>query len=339
MDHKLHSSGCVWAAMLLPAMIFAPASTQDPIAPGRVSKLSTVAHGSLSGFISEVKERLPRASSEGFVQPSAAEREAFTAAIFTALNGGLPVNALEALNYEAFLLNDRSFAQSYLLVVEKQNNRRGLGTYIFNLRPRRNIALEVPHPLFDLNTPEQATMIFQEIGARALFISGTHRCANAALSPCSAAGSSACNEQTRVSDAAHFTQNFFQAAHQATLNLRAPPVAMSIHGNAVDGLPDVVLSDGTRRSLAESALVNRLRAALRAKGASAGSCNLAADGVAQLCGLTNVQGRLSNGSSDACAANATSSTGLFLHIEQHINIRREPAPLINALKEVFPAEN
>jgi hypothetical protein len=91
--------------------------------------------------------------------------------------------------------------------------------------------------------------------------------------------------------------------------------------------------------LAESALVNRLRAALRANGASAGSCNLAADGVSQLCGVTNVQGRLSNGSSDACAANATGSTGLFLHVEQHINIRREPAPLINALKEVFPAQN
>jgi hypothetical protein len=305
----------------------------------RKSSLPYLPQASLGDFIAELKQRMPRSGSEGFIAPSDAGRRAFTMAIAAALDGAWPVDAISMLHYDLALLHDRSFAQNYLVFHEKQNNRSGLGTYILNLRPRRNIVLEVPHPLFDLDTPEQAAQIFQQTGARALFISGTHRCANAAISPCSSAGSSACNEQTRISDTAHFTQNLFQAAHEATLVLRSPPVALSIHGNSVGGLPDFVLSDGTRQVRSESSTVNRLRAALVARGASAGSCNFAADGVTQLCGGTNVQGRLSNGSIEPCTTNATGSTGLFLHIEQHLNVRREPAQLIEAMKEVFPAGN
>jgi hypothetical protein len=160
-------------------------------------------HTSLASFIAEVKQRLPRSGAEGFVEPSEAERRTFQAAMATLLYGGLPVGELASLNYDVALLRDKAAARSYWVVVEKQNNHRGLGTYILDTRPRRNIVLEVPHPLFDQNTPEQGARVLQETRARALFISGTHRCSNAAVSPCTPAGSSACDEITRVSDAAH----------------------------------------------------------------------------------------------------------------------------------------
>jgi hypothetical protein len=322
------------AALLAVAVAFASVKTQQ--APVRGTSLPLLPQTSLADFIAVVKGRLPRAASEGFVEPSQSEREAFTAAMTTALYGGLPIAEMAALNYETILLRDKISGRSYIVFVEKQYNARGLGTYILGARPRRNIILEIPHPLFDIDTPEQGASIFEEMGARAMFISGTHRCANAAVSPCTPAGSSACNGMTRVSDVAHYTQNFFHAAHRATLGLRTPPVVIQLHGNANDSLPDVVLSDGTSRNQDERVLANRLRTALRSFNVSAGSCNSQADGGLALCGGTSVQGRLSNGSTDACTSSAVSSTGLFIHVEQQIDIRREPARLIDALKEVFP---
>ena len=57
-----------------------------------------------------------------------------------------------------------------------------------------------------------------------------------------------------------------------------------------------------------------------------------------LCGTTNAQGRLSNGSPEACRMNAASASGLFLHIEQHRNIRDDPSLLIQALQDVLPIQ-
>ena len=47
-----------------------------------------------------------------------------------------------------------------------------------DLNYARNVIVEVPHPIFDINTPEEGSDIFQGLAARALFIAGTHRCAN-----------------------------------------------------------------------------------------------------------------------------------------------------------------
>jgi hypothetical protein len=55
-------------------------------------------------------------------------------------------------------------------------------------------------------------------------------------------------------------------------------------------------------------------------------------------GTTNAQGRLSNGSPEACRMNAASASGLFLHIEQHRNIRDDPSLLIQALQDVLPIQ-
>jgi hypothetical protein len=103
---------------------------------------------------------------------------------------------------------------------------------------------------------------------------------------------------------------------------------------------DVTLSDGTRVAGADTDLVQQLRTALLARSVNVGSCNRPADGLTaqNLCGTTNAQGRLSNGSLEACRINATSASGLFLHIEQHRNIRDDPSLLIQALQDVLPIQ-
>jgi hypothetical protein len=306
----------------------------------KTKKLKTLRFNSLSGFIDGVKAKLPRADSEGFIEPSARNRQTFYNAVRALLQGNLKTARVlaDSVNYDLSLLKDTAVNKTYAVLVERTNGFRGLGTYVFSLQFRRNLVLEAPHPLFDINTPEESATIFQKLNARAVFIAGTHRCANEQASPCSGT-TSACGTDGapfKVSDAGHFTGNFFYEAHRAILGLTVVPLTISAHGNGDASLPDVVLSNGTNRTESANSLVNRLRRELKNRGVSAGSCNFSGDGDLSLCGTTNVQGRLSNGSNNACRTNPRTASGFFLHIEQHRNIREDPARLIAALRAVFP---
>jgi hypothetical protein len=87
--------------------------------------------------------------------------------------------------------------------------------------------------------------------------------------------------------------------------------------------------------------VQQLRRALKARSVKkVNSCNWPRDRLTakNLCGTTNAQGRLSNGSPEPCRMDATSASGLFLHIEQHQNIRDDPSLLIQALQDVLPIQ-
>src|SRR5436190_17546117 len=87
------------------------------------------------------------------------------------------INGLDAVNYDLNSLNDNS-GKSYLVAQERSTGFRGLGTYVVALNYARNVIVEVPHPIFDKNTEEEGSYIFQGLAARALFIAGTHRCAS-----------------------------------------------------------------------------------------------------------------------------------------------------------------
>src|SRR5262249_56442219 len=104
---------------------------------------------------------------------------------------------------------------------------------------------------------------------------------------------------------------------------------------------DVTLADGTRVAGADTDPVQPRRSAVWARSVNVGSCNWPPDGLTaqNLCGTTNAQGRLSNGSPEACRMNAASTSGLFLHIEQHRNIRDDPSLLIQALQDVLPIQS
>jgi hypothetical protein len=310
------------------------AAAQDPL-PYR----------SLKSYVADLQDSILQNAglgSNAFRAPPAAQVIAFRLAIRQLLTGNVPsaISRLNALNYDVNTLNDES-GKSYLIARERSSGFRGQGTYIVDLKYVRNVVVEAPHPIFDANTPEEGSEIFQALGARGLFIAGTHRCANKSIPSGCSGTTTACgggSVSVRISDAPHFTQNFMFAAHRATLQLSPQPISLNLHGNSSEPI-DVTLSDGTRITGSETALVQRLRKALLAQSITAGSCNWPPDGLTadNLCGTDNTQGRLSNGSPEACTTDAANSSGRFVHIEQHRNIRDNPAALIRALQEVLPS--
>lgn len=308
--------------------------TMSCITFGQNSSLKTIETTSLNTFIDDVKLKIPGERSEKFIEPSSADRSKFENLIVYVLENNIPAAILlsKSVNYEILNLKDKTDGKFYILIREKSTGFRALGTYVIDLRYKRNVVIEVPHPLFDSETPEEGGKILKGIEARGLFISGTHRCANRKESMCTGK-TAACGNSSpfKVSDAGHYPNNFFQSAHKATLNMSRKPIAISLHGNN-DDVPDILLSDGTEIKSNSASLVNRLS---RQLATNVGSCNLSTDKNFNLCGTTNIQGILSNGAT-GCSRLATKSSGLFLHIEQHINIRRNPTRLINALKFVIP---
>lgn len=291
----------------------------------------------LESFLKELKENLPGPNSEAFKIPSPVERETFRTAVLNLFQGDLKTAASLAakVNYDLNELDDRS-GKTYLILVERKSNFRGLGTYVVNMSYQLNVLFGVPHPIFDAGTLSEGGRIFQETGARGLFISGTHRCADTAPSPCTQEKTSACDGQFRISDVGHFTQTFFQEAHRAAFNLTPRPLVISLHANGNPRLAEVTLSNGTTKKDSRNTLVNRLRDALERRGVDVKSCNLQSDDNHTLCGTSNMQGRLFNNSPDACQTEAEQATGQFLHVEQHKNIRLNPESLIKALQEVLP---
>jgi hypothetical protein len=212
--------------------------------------------------------------------------------------------------------------------------------YIVDLDYARNLAIESPHVVFELDTVEEGAQLVTELGARSLFLAGVHRCANSEVSPCSGT-TSVCDGDTgsfRISDAPHFTRSFFHVAHGVSLNLGPVPTAIQLHGQS--SAPGIELSDGTKGPQPSTATVNLLRFALSQRGVRVASCNWPADDPESLnlCGTTNVQGRLSNGSDSACTEGASTGNQSFLHLEQNRKIRGNPTKLIAALKQVFPPD-
>ena len=312
--------------------------------PAVLSAQGVLPFSSLDAYVRDVKatiERIANRGSNAFVAPTSDEVAQFGAAMGALMTGSVEDARalLDSLNYDLYTLNDDS-GHSYLVAQERSKGFRGQGTYIVDFQYLRNVAVEVPHPLWDRNTPEEGVAVFQALGARGLFIAGTHRCANPDTPSGCSGTTTACGGPSipvRISDAPHFTGNFMYAAHAASLQLDPPSLAINLHGNASEPYA-IEISDGTRTFADETPLVNQLRSALVARSADVGSCNWEKDHLtpANLCGTTNAQGRLSNGSSRPCTTSVSTPSGLFLHIEQHQYVRDDPAILIDALQAVIP---
>ncbi|HLK66214.1 MAG TPA: hypothetical protein VKU19_22420 [Bryobacteraceae bacterium] len=309
----------------------------------------TIPSQHLSEYVAKIKSSIPVRGSSAFVEPSEKDRVRFTACMKLLFEGqtAKAQTCLNSVNYNLGVLNDAGFHKEYFIATERHTGFKGLGTYIVDANYWRNVVLEAPHPWFDAETPEEALAVFQKAGGRALFIAGTHRCSDLAGASGCAGTTWACGPLSpaphvempfRISDAAHFDRNFFTAAHRATLQLSPTPIAISLHGNGEEPV-DAELSDGTKHAAAKTALVNRLRNALAAHGVKAGSCNWPADNPSRflLCGGSNAQSKISNGVEN-CAESARTASGLFIHIEQRRNLRDDPTPMVEAVRQVFPAD-
>lgn len=232
------------------------------------------------------------------------------------------------LEYELVFFRDNSSTENkeYHLLRPTVNSQNFWGLYIFNPEPEiEELVIQSPHPRADLNTGSQGAFIFQQTGAGAFFLSGTHRCNASAASDCSGSTSicAGFSESYRVSDVAHNTSSAFQLATEVMSDLRAS-VFVQLHGFAKrDSDPYVIMSYGTRELAGEDYL-STLRQELRKQDNSLTfRLSHVDEEWTRLLGFTNTQGRYINESSNSCSENATLSAGRFMHIEQEFTKLRE----------------
>lgn len=308
--------------------------------------------GDLSAHVDSIIATMPTTYGGGdYLQPNATSRVLWREIIDHILSGEYADAHTQALtkNYQVVLFTDTASPNSPIHVVLERttaSTSRFWGTFVFNTSPlRSHLVIQSPHPRYDLNTGYQSMRVYQHAAARALFVSGTHRCNGVSASPCDGT-TSACGETAtyRYSDQCHVVRSTFQITTEAMLDDDPALVVVQPHGFAKQsGDPDLIISNGTRHSPSGTDYAVAIRNAFQSVDPSltarVGHIDL---DWTRLLGTSNTQGRLTNGSADPCETEATSATGQFVHIEQaRIGLRDTEAnwmKLTQAVADAIPDE-
>lgn len=217
----------------------------------------------------------------------------------------------------------------------------GQAYFFINPEAKRDIVIEAPHASWDLDTDEQGARIFVGLAARALILSGAHRCNSPEVSECGGATTKVCNAGVagpyRRSDVVANLANTFHLLHR---NYSFLPGArtkfVQPHGMQTDHEDVVQASDGSTATATGSSLSISARFVDALKEQVAGttfggsvmfSCQR--DSLAgvvpadRLCATHNVQGRVTNISPIYlfCPPETATASGRFLHIEQELAFR------------------
>ena len=280
---------------------------------------------------------MPRSGTNGFIVPSLGEQIEWDEVVKDMLDGSQS-GACAAVSlppglaglYEITAFTDASNGDTYCVLAEIAEigdpNKKAWGTFVTSLEPQRELAIQIPHPLNDLDTALQGASVFKTIRARSFLLTGSHRNAN---DP-----DSTCQSSYRESDAAHNVENMFHTTTEATLDwyqtqqLDQELVVIQFHGMGTSSCPgvDVYMTNG--RSPGDGTPIAgddilTLQAELEARHpgwvvvvpGGTPSCTLNA--------TTNTQGRLLNGVApqSVCGTAATGYNGSFVHIEQKRDFR------------------
>ncbi len=327
------------------------AAQPDTTAVGPPRCPATVLSTPLVAVVSALRATMRVSAGSGsmaYVEPSTAARDAFARTVVAAIGGDEMRACALPPSYRVVELDDPTYGRVRLAA---ELDARGVpapvlhyGAYArrVDFTATRALVVEAPHPLHDAATDDQAQDLFVRSFARYLLVAGSHRCASAAESMCSGTTTS-CGARApfRVSDPAHSTSHPFFAVHGEIL--KDPTlVTVQLHGNAA-ACPQALLSDASQ-VWPTSGFVPTFANALEAEGITVGRCG---DGYpvagCDLCGGTNVEGRFSAGSGDACTLPGPNG-GRFLHLEQLIDLRRREAgaptwgPVLRALEASLPRE-
>ncbi len=277
----------------------------------------------------------PAEGSEGYVVPTADEIDAAEAMVRAAATERWE-DALARAALVSYEVCRGTGGEEGLILLAPLPPARGWARVALRTGAARSVIIEAPHPLHDADTLPESVVLFTSLGARALVVSGAHRCANAAAG-CEGT-STACGDPPgyRESDPAHATGSIFHRAHVALADVFFGDTVVSVHGMDDDG---VSVSDGTTDPVDADAPVSRVAAALVAADITeVTACNAGA-GVPvneRSCGTANVQGRQLNGSPDACTTSASSSSKRFVHLEQSPDVRARAPDVVAALATALP---
>ena len=264
--------------------------------------------GDLQQLVVGYKATLPGPDSQAFVPPTPVEADQVVAAVQAAWAGDLVSAAatLDPLGYDLVVYQDTGGSGEHLILRERVPCARCWGLYVLSRAPATcNVLAEVPHPLFDVNTPELGIEAYVRSGAEAFLMAGAHRYAN--------------GRNSRVSDMARNPSSVFQRLHEA---LSDPEThALNYHGFTQPDppYPAVVLSSGSRQAFPE---LFALQAALQAHGESAGVYDRVL--YADLAGGVNPQGQYTR-----------AIGGRFYHMEHERSLRQSPARRLNAVSALL----
>lgn len=240
-----------------------------------------------------------------------------------------------------------SKSKNYIILDKMSAATNFWGLFIFNSKAmRQKLIIQAPHPLYDTNTGRQSLIVFKTSGARALFISGAHRCNSSIFTPCSGV-TTACSstpQSYRLSDQAHVVNGTFQKTTEVLSQLIENMIIIQPHGfSKQSDDPDLIMSNGTRLTPSSTDYLSLLKGNLLSLDNSLtfkiAHIDLTWD---RLIATTNTQGRLMNGSVNPCNLNASSTSGRFLHIEQAFAKLRDTKinwiKFANAITMTFPED-
>jgi hypothetical protein len=275
-------------------------------------QILAVIKGDMSNQIERLESSAPRPGSQDFVRPDDEALADFKRLVENILAGRVDLAAETARKYEYELVRytDRGDqnAESYILR-EQKPFQRGWGLYVFRTEActpdTRTLLVEAPHTLADEGTPLIALKIFRALHSCALLVAGAHRDANPDGS----------------ADVAHNPQTVFQAVHEALAKAGNSTLVLQVHGfneNKHPGYPPLIL--GMKTDSQSQILVDEFTTSFAEQGVTSGIC----DGTSwrDLCGDTNVQ-------------STTEDLAVFIHLELSESLRKDIAPVLAVLVEVF----
>ena len=297
----------------------------------------------------EDSENMPGSGSNAFVVPTSDERNDWALVVKDLLDGSkvgsCPSNPLPdtlADFYELVEFVDSENSQNYCILAEQPSDsftKKAWGTFIVAMESIRELAIQIPHPLFDSGTPEQGIAVFKESGARSFLMAGSHRHANSI--------GSMCQSNFEQADVAHNTENMFHPTHQKihewyqSHQMEEELRVLQFHGMGESscGDVDVYLTYGLAPAAGNPEVDEDLVALKTELSQRHPEWKIVVPGDSTTCslhGTTNVQGRLSNGvsSDDVCNLASPSYSGAFIHVEQKIGMR-DAADWVEAIKATW----
>jgi hypothetical protein len=183
----------------------------------------------LTGFAATLRPEGP------YRPPTASEREDIVSALSPLLVSGADrsrvAEALRPLGFTVTFDTDPATRREYALVVNERDTERAWGVYLVDLSTPVRLAVEVPHPNFDLGTERIGLALFRAVPGSILLVAGAHRRAD-----------------DGAGDVAHRTDSAFHAVAAELAERDIPQV--QVHGFHDDSLPDtdVVISPGAGKA-------------------------------------------------------------------------------------------
>ncbi|MBP2323392.1 hypothetical protein JOF56_003777 [Kibdelosporangium banguiense] len=242
----------------------------------------------LTGFAATLRPEAP------YRPPTASERRDVVAALSplfgesSRIDRSHEADALRPLGFTPTMGTDPATGREYALVVNERGTERAWGFYLVDLSRPVRLAVEVPHPNFDLGTERIGLALFRAVPGAALLVAGTHRRA-----------------ERGAGDVAHRTDSAFHAVATDLAERDVPQV--QLHGFHDDSLPDtdVVISPGAGKA---GEMIRRIAAGIDDRGLK--TCRSWERDCGRLEGTSNEQGKV-----------AAEQESVFVHLEMNRSVR------------------